>query len=393
VEEDEMRGSTIRTYVQLVMILAMIPFLAACAQPADEGPIRIGLQAPFTGVGADYGPIAERSVRLAFDQVGWKVAGRPIVLTVGDEDALDPSVTLDWTKKLVEQTKVNILIGPIFGSNQQAIQPYLSEQKLVDISVHNGDWGLRESGNFFIWPGTDYGTALPAGTFAYEEMGYRTLSVMAPDYIYGHTLMAGPMDAFKEKGGTIVQEQWVPLGTIDMLPYVTALSRDADAILVWLLPDNFVGFLQQYHALGLTTPVFMIHSMREDQLQELGPQINGFYTLTDYTWRINNPTNKSFVAAFEAAYNDKPDQTDASAYSAALVAIKALEANGGDASFEAMKKAIAGLKLDTPLGKAYFSANGFAVTDRQMTRVAQVDGLWVYDVVKTYTAVMDPRDK
>jgi len=388
-----MNKKMLRRFVLLSMIVAPFPLLTACGQSAEQGPIRIGIQAPYTGVGSDHGPLVEAGVRLLLEQNNWEVAGRPIELVTGDEDGMDPSVTLDRTRQLVEQEQVDILIGPIFGSNQQGVAPYLAEQQVLDISVHYGSWDLVQSGNFILWPGTDYSSATPIGDFAYSEMGYRNLSIMAPDYIFGHTLMAGPMEGFTRLGGTVLQEQWVPLGTTDMLPYMTALDPGADAVVVWLLTDNLVSFVDQYNALGLETPVIFVYTLREGTIQDLGPQIDGFYTLGDYTWRIDTPTNRAFVEAYERAYNEKPNTTAVSAYSAAMVAVEALRATHGDTSLAALREAILGLELDTPQGRAHFTANGIALTDRELMQVRQVDGRWVYEVVTTYPAVRDPRDQ
>jgi len=331
-----MNRKMIRRLVLLSMVVTLFPLLTACGGSAKQEPIRIGIQAPYTGVGSDHGPLVEAGVRLLLEQNKWKVAGRSIELVTGDEDAMDPSVTLDRTRQLVEQKQVDILIGPIFGSNQQAVAPYLTEQQLLDISVHYGSWDLVQSGNFILWPGTDYSSATPIGDFAYNQMGYRSLSIMAPDYIFGHTLMAGPMDEFSQLGGTVLQEQWVPLGTVDMLPYMTALNPAADAIVVWLLTDNLVSFVEQYNALGLETPVIFVYTLREGTLQDIGPRIDGFYTVGDYTWRIDTPTNRAFVKAYEGAYNEKPNTTAVSAYCAAMVAVEALKATHGDTSLAAL---------------------------------------------------------
>jgi branched-chain amino acid transport system substrate-binding protein len=379
-------------FVWIMMILSMMLLPVGCAKPKETEPIRIGIQAPYTGVGADHGPLVEEGVRLLLEQNNWEVAGRPIELVIGDEDGMDPSVTLERTKKLVEQDNVDILIGPIFGSNQLAVQPYLTEQQVVDISVHYGSWDLRKSGNFFVWPGTNYSSTLPVADFAYDEMGYRKLTLMAPDYDFGHELMASVIDKFAEKGGTIIQEQWVPLGTVDMLPYLTALDKDADALVIWLLTDNLISLIDQYHALELDIPVILIFTLREWTLQELGPKIDGWYCVGDYTWRIDSPTNREFVDAYEKAYEEKPNTTGASAYSAAMIAIEALKVTKGDTSLEALRKAILALELDTPQGRVTFTDNGFAESDRILMKVMQVDGRWVYDVLKTYH-VKDPRDQ
>lgn len=184
----------------LTLILLIPPFNSAWGEQKGKGPIKIALIFPFTGVGADHGRPAEDGIRMRLEEAKGKVAGRDIKFIVADENVMDPSVTLNKIKQLVQRDKIDILLGPLFGSSQQAVAPYLAENKVIDMALHNGSWLLKDSGNFFIWPSSDYCMAMPMGEYAFDVLGYRKLSIIAPDYIFGRTLLAGPADVFKKKG-------------------------------------------------------------------------------------------------------------------------------------------------------------------------------------------------
>jgi branched-chain amino acid transport system substrate-binding protein len=368
---------------------------AACtgaASPATKGPIKLGFLFPFTKFAAEYGPDGKEAIELRLSQANYTVAGRQIQLITGDEDGLDPAPTLDRLKKLVEQDKVDFVIGPLYGSNQQAVGPYLAEQKIVDLAVHSCSLELKDTKVFVCWPGTDYSTAPPLGEYMYKETGYRNIVTVGPDYIYGHNLLDGATDVFKSLGGKVTQQQWIPLGTTDFLPYVSNVQA-GDALLMWMPPSDTVSFLTQYKALGKKNPVVMIQGLFEPYMQQFGANILGNIGLEDYVWGIDTPANKKFVADFEAKYHKKPNPTHSNAYSVTDIALRALEADGGDTSLDKLRPAMLSLKFDGLFGPTRISPNGYVITSRVIIKAEQKDGLYVWTPIKTYPDVTDPNDK
>jgi branched-chain amino acid transport system substrate-binding protein len=392
-EEETMKGKALWTAWLLVLCFLASPAGPAFAAGGEKGSLKIALLFPFTGLGADHGKPAEEGVRMRLEEAGWQVAGKKLEFLSSDEDVMDPSVTLSRVKKLVESDKIDILIGPLFGSSQQAVAPYLTQNGVTVMGVHNGAWELGVAGNFFVWPSCDYSMALPLGDYAYKDLGYRKLSIIAPDYIFGHSLLGGPADLFKKLGGQVIQEQWVPLGTKDLLPYITSLNKEADALMIWLVPEDMGNFLKHYESMKVNKPVLMIHFMRHEMLQEIGPIIEGKHSIVDYTWRLQTPENQAFVKNFEKIYGRHPDSTNANAYAVASAVLKALETNGGNASLSAMKEALLKVRFGTPIGEASFAPSGFAVCNRFVVEVKKVNGEYVYEPVKTYMQVKDPREK
>ena len=61
-----------------------------------------------------------------------------------------------------------------------------------------------------------------AGGYAAEVLGYKTATSMAIDYAAGRASVEGFAAAFTERGGKMIQEQWIPVGTKDIAPYTTS---------------------------------------------------------------------------------------------------------------------------------------------------------------------------
>ena len=55
---------------------------------------------------------------------------------------------------------------------------------------------------------------------------------MPIDFAAGRAFVEGFMAAFSERGGKAVQDQWIPMGTKDIAPYITGL-KEADVLVPW----------------------------------------------------------------------------------------------------------------------------------------------------------------
>jgi branched-chain amino acid transport system substrate-binding protein len=373
----------------VLAILSLVVFVARPALAAD--PIKIGIMMELTGPLADYGALAKQAMEMRFEEANYTVAGRPIKV-IWEDDASDPVKALEKAKKLVEADKVDFLIGPIASDAHLTIAPYLAQSKILDMAIESTEWDLHEFGNWFAFPGTSRTFATPMGDWLYEK-GYRTMATLGADYAFGYTVIGGPADRFKERGGKVIQEQWVPYGTMDYGPFLTNLKK-ADVFMIWEPGDDMMRLLKQYFQFGLKMPIFIADpaSLRSEHMAEIGEPMLGMIGMLDYTWRIDHPANHKFVKAFEAKFGGKPEMVHSTAYSVVSIYLAGLEATGGDASFEVLREAILGLKTDTPHGPTSFSRSGFAITPRYMVEAKIIEGRYVWEPFKTYPAVRDPRD-
>jgi ABC-type branched-subunit amino acid transport system substrate-binding protein len=132
--------------------------------------------------------------------------------------------------------------------------------------------------------------------------------------------------------------------------------------------------------------------MRDEMLQQIGPRIEGLLSIVDYSWRINTPANKEFVKKFEGKHGKKPDSTNSNAYAVTNAVLEALKVTGGDTSFTKLKEALKKIQFDTPIGRARYSPNGFAISNRFIVQVKKIEGRFAYEPIKTYEGVKDPRE-
>src|SRR5260370_27523437 len=60
----------------------------------------------------------------------------------------------------------------------------------------------------------------PFGEYAARTLGHRKVAVIASDYAFAWEVVGGFQKTFEESGGQVVQKLWVPLGAMDLAPYI-----------------------------------------------------------------------------------------------------------------------------------------------------------------------------
>jgi branched-chain amino acid transport system substrate-binding protein len=390
-----------------MLVVAMLPFVGGCAPEAaptpaptptptpaptpapEKEPVKIGALLNFSGPVADMGPRFLNGIELALEEANYEAGGRSIELIVEDT-ASDPTIALEKQKKLVETDGCYLAIGPLMGDQQLAVAPYAAENKVLRTSLINGLAEDVEYGTVLMYPTTCLGQQRAPMWYCYDELGYRTTITMGSDYAGGHGYINGAVYGFEEKGGEVVQQTWIPIGTPDFSPYFTALE-DADVITFFSSSGEDAGrFMLAYKESGVTIPVFqLIHEVfTPAQLQELGDKVLGLTGQSTYCWTRDDPVNNAFVAAFKAKYGIVPS-IEQNAYTMAKVLLAGLEATGGDDSYEAMRSAILGMEINTPQGPLSWTPEGVAVTDIYIVEIQKVAGENVPVIIKTYRDATD----
>ena len=123
---------------------------------------------------------------------------------------------------------------------------------------------------------------------------------------------------------------------------------------------------------------------------EKGEMLQGILGNLNYYWGINNASNKKYVADFKAKYKRLPEHHETHGYIDTAIFLAGLEKTGGDPSFEKFKKAILGLKMETPQGPLSFDPNGVALNNIYIGDIQKKEGVWVWNTLKTFIQPRDP---
>ena len=381
----------------LIIGLAAILFfsLPVYMREADAAStVKIGALLPFTGAFALNGPRFKNSIDLALDQAGWQVAGKKIELVVEDS-ATDVGTVRDKLVKLIERDKVAVIIGPLHAGARAANMSYIEANKVPDLAVREDVIEVTKKFRYcFSASGTLQQQTYRMGDYAYDKLGYRTVTVLGSDFIAGHLFGDGFMKRFKERGGAIVQEQWFPLGAVDFAPFLAGLKK-ADACAVWVAGPGALNLVKQYNEYGIFKKMPMIsyyHSgmFDEDVLNEYGDIGLGISGPIDYASTFDTPLNKRYVSEHLKKYGKRPTACGYGAYMSTLITLEALKATGGDTTSERLRDAIAAVKLEGPIGTVRFTPDGVALHTVLIVENAKLNGEYLYKVVGEYPETPPP---
>lgn len=238
---------------------ALMAAVAACALIAAGGTghaqekLKIGVLATLSGALTSGGEDGVRGAQLALKQRGGKIAGREVEFIIAATDA-SPDSALRAARKLVEQDKVQLILGPLSGSEGIAMRDY--SKTVPNVTVVDASSGALEttyvnpSPNYFRFNSNGAMWMAGLGEYVFKDKGYKKLAVIGEDYSFPYTQVFGFALGYCKAGGQIVQRQWVPLGTKDFGSVIANIPDDVDAVFLGLGGGDSVNFLNQYGQTG-----------------------------------------------------------------------------------------------------------------------------------------------
>ncbi|HVN24884.1 MAG TPA: penicillin-binding protein activator [Syntrophorhabdales bacterium] len=378
------------------LIIALLVITGSPSVAADKGPIKIGLLLPYTGTMPLQAKGVQDGAELYFDEIGRKAGGRPIEI-VKEDTELSPTTGLTKVRRLVEQQKVQFVIGPVSSAVGLAIHDYVRAQKVIQINPTAFTRELtspqKASQNIFRVCDTTDENAYPMGKWMYKNTNYRNIVVTGSDFAAGHHTLEAFTAAFQASGGKVIKEVYPKLGTMDFAPFLAAIDvKGADAVFGFYAGTDAVRFVQQYQEFGLKKrlPLYGHAAMVDDPyLPSIGDAAIGLITSGHYTFMIDSPKNKAFVKAYNAKYGENPSRYSEFGYVSAQVIGAAAESLKGDVddpqkvAAEIMKVSA---KIETPSGPLAFDQYHQRVINMYVLKTEKRDG-------KLVNAVLDKMGK
>ncbi|HEX9446562.1 MAG TPA: ABC transporter substrate-binding protein, partial [Dongiaceae bacterium] len=364
----------------LAATMALVAFMPAAR--ADDV-IKMGGLATLEGAFTVLGEDGMRGLKLALQEVNYTVAGKKIELQTGSSDA-SPESAVKAARKLVEQGGVQVLIGPLSGSEGIAVKDYAKTQPKV--TFINGSSAAQDTtlfspaDNFFRFSTDGVQWMAGLGDYVYNVKGYKKVAIVAEDYSFPYSQVEGFMLPFCKAGGHVSKKFWVPIGNKDFSSVIAALPDDVDAIYVALGGADAINFLTQYQQSGGTAPLIggsitvdqtVLGSKGAIRKAVIGTAAAG---PTADAW--DDPRWQNFTAEYKKAFPDgfpAPSLFAHAYYINTKAAILALQKVNGDLSDGGAKfrEALTSLTFETPTGPVKLDHNRNAVADIFVTEVVE----------------------
>jgi branched-chain amino acid transport system substrate-binding protein len=299
------------------------------------------------------------------------------VLVRDDQGSAETTATL--ARELIDVDDVDILVGTVSSGSTASLQEIAAENGVVFIvapAAANDITGVNFNEYTFRTSRENYQDFI--NLCQYLTTQYGTFVQIAPDYSFGWGGAASARDACTFFGGEFVADDiFAPLDTTEFTPYMeTILDSGADAWIVTWAGAGFIPMFATAQELGVMDEMGIGASIANNAtvapvFGTLVGQTSGI--LYHYT-APDNPINDWLTEETIARHGEPPDLFDADGMNAALLAVEALKASGGDAGADALIAAMEGLEFEGPKGTIYIRPEDHvAVQDMYIVKILNVD--------------------
>ncbi|GKS99634.1 ABC transporter substrate-binding protein [Acidovorax sp. SUPP3434] len=315
--------------------LALACGAAAHAQISDDV-VRIGVMADQTGpYSGNGGPCSTLAVRMAAEDFGGAVLGKPVEVVVAD-DQNKPDVGLNIARKWLDTEKVDTIVGGSASSIALGISSLLKERKKPYLIAGTVSAELTNKScspmNFQFLTDT---YALPkAGVQSLMKQGIKSFYFITVDYAFGQAYQDDATRFIQAAGGKVVGSVKHPLGATDFSSYLLqAQSSGAQAIVILNAGLDLSNALKQAAEYKITRggQVVTVFGMTINSVSAMGLDVaQGLQLTLPFYWDRDEASRawaKRFMARNKGVV---PTYIHAGAYSAAWHYLQAVKAAGTD---------------------------------------------------------------
>jgi branched-chain amino acid transport system substrate-binding protein len=384
---------TIRT----VCIAAAIAVTGA----AHAAEVKIGFVTTLTTPAGVIGEDMKNSVELALEHIGNKMANLDVVLIMED-DGFKPDIGKQKTDKLVKQDDVDFVAGYIWSHVLLASAKSVLDADKFLISANAGPSqmaGKRCDKNFFSTSWQNDQTPMAMGDYL-NQVGVKSIYVMAPNYAAGKDMVRGVESTFK---GEIKGKDLTKWGADAQLDFSAELAKakasGAEAIFVFYPGKAGGAFIKQYQQAGLQSvmplyTVFTVDSIALPKLQAGGLSgVLGSKNTQEWSPDMDNAVNQRFVGDYLKKHGKYPSFYGAQAYDSILLIKSAVEATGGNLKDkDALRAALKAADFDSVRGRYTYGNNHMPIQNFYLREVVEDSaGRWTTKIVSTvYKNHQDP---
>lgn len=385
---------TRRLFVASTMAAALVKTPAFAA----EG-VKIGLILPMTGPFASTGRQVQAGINAFIALKGNTVAGKTVDVVLRDDGGVADQ-TRRIAQELITSDGANILMG--FGLTPLALSvaPLLSQARIPAIITSATTSIITSKSDYYARTSmAGPQSAVPVAAWAMANGINKTVTLVT-DYGPGIDIEKGFVDAYREKGGEVVEAIRVPLQNPDFAPFLQrVLDARPDALFVFVPSGQGAIFMKQFAERGLKDAGIKLIATGDvtddDLLQAIGPAALGVITGHFYSANHDSPENKAYVAEVRKANdNMRPNFMSIGGYDAMQLAYLALEKTGGDTDGTKLIEAMKGQSWVSPRGPISIdAATRDPIQDIYIREVKEVDGELYNVEFATYEKIKDPFAK
>lgn len=340
--------------------LGLTALVISPAHAQQDDPVKLGLMLPYTGTYAALGESITNGLKLAIEENGNQLGGRPVEYVVIDGEA-DASQAPQNMSRLVKGENVDFVIGPVHSGVAMGMLRVAKQTGAITIIPNAGlaaATGALCMPNVFRTSFTMWQNSYPMSKVAYDR-GHRKVVTISWNYAGGKEDLAGFEEGFTEAGGEIVKQILVPFPDTQFQAYLTQIaSLQPDAVYAFFAGGGAVKFVRDYAAAGLKESIPLLGSgfLTEGTLDAQGEAAEGVLTTLHYADGLDSDIDRAFREAYDAKYEADLDIYAVQGYDTGMMLAQAMNEVRGDTSDkDALIEALGNVRMQSPRGPMFFS--------------------------------------
>lgn len=350
--------------------------------------LRIGVVGPESGGSAQLGQGQRKSVEMAVKEVNEKkLAGEWTLEAIFQDDEGNPTKSSSATNKLIQESKVHVMIAAINSSATLADMVVTQRAGIPQITAGSTGSSITEQGNEWIFR-TAANDALQAEAlveYAKNELGLSKVATFTAADDYGQSgakLLKGAAEKF---GVQLVEASTYNNGDKDFKPQLASIkSKGAEAIFMWGLYTEAALISNQASQLGVNAQLFGASGMASQKLIELGgDSAQGLILTQTFLPDADIEQVTKFVENYKSTYSENPIPHGAQAYDTVYILADAVKRAGktDPTTIRDAIRSVSGLELVT--GNPKFNEKGDDIGKRLLITKISKDKFEMVKAVQT----------
>ncbi len=370
--------------------------------PDCDAEITVGILHSLSGTMAISESTLVDTEKMAIEEInaagGIEVNGKKYEIKYIVEDgASDWPTFAEKSKKLITQDKVPVVFGGWTSASRKAMLPvYESKDAFLYYPIQYE--GQECSNNIFYTGATPNQQSEPATEFMFKRSpaAGKPFFLVGSDYVFPRTSNTITKEQVKALGGTVVGEDYLPLGNTEVAPIIAKIKKalpNGGVIINTLNGDQNVAFFKQIQDVGITPKngyYVMSYSIAEEEISTIGPEfLEGHYGAWNYMMSINSSASRKFADSFKQRWGSDRVVADPqeSAYNMVYLWKAAVE-KAGTFDDNSVRKALVGIKFDAPQGPVEVMPNHHL---SQTVRIGQITSRGQFKILESTDGPVSPQ--
>jgi urea transport system substrate-binding protein len=267
------------------------------------GPIKMGIATDITGPIAPSGNADWQVAQFAVERINHAggILGQPIELYLEDT-ASDPKTAVGNVRRLIQQRKVDVVLGAITSAMRQAIKdPIVNRGRTLYIypQLYEGQECTRFLFCTGPTPAQQVDELIP---HLIKEKGRKRFAMPSANYVWPQLLNKYARRVIEANGGEVVFEEYYPL---DQAEYSATIGkiRDGrvDCVFSTVIAPGLQPFMKQLYESGfqrgggITSCVYY-----DENLLNYHPphEMDGLYSCLDYFQAVDDPFSRQLQEGY-----------------------------------------------------------------------------------------------